>query len=151
MSPVTEETQEPAAPDAVETPAPDWVWMRLTGEDIPQDAAPVRFPNNPTVIEHQEARNWVLVDEPQERPFTAATGGAADDPQRDPWVTLVHPGIDGGTNRVPNDPAALQGAFDAGWQLPPDEDDEDQPEPKPAKRNAKKQASTEPASDEKEG
>lgn len=144
MSAVADETPQP---EPQEPARPEWVWMvnRAIAE-VDGERPPVRFPNDDVVIEHQQARGWELTDEPQEQAFTAPTGVAADDEaERDPWVTLVHPDIEGGTNRVPNDPAALQGAFDAGWHLP-----EDQPERKPAKRTAKKQASTEPADDDKE-
>jgi hypothetical protein len=135
-------------PVADETPEP-WVWMRRTGDDVPEDAEPVRFPNDPAVIEHHQARRWELVDAPAEAPFVQRPSDLPD-PDEAPWVDLVHPGLDGRRHSFNNDPAALQGAYDAGWELPPAEQDEqpkDQPAEKPAKRTSK-QASAKPADDQ---
>jgi hypothetical protein len=140
-----EKTPEPAAPE--------WVWMAnpaLTEED--SGRPPVRFPNDPAVIEHQQARGWDLTEEPRTAPVATAVAPEADADQPPEWVDLVHPDIEGGRNRVPNNAAALEGAYASGWELPQDESgapaDEDQPEPTPAKR--KQRASDAQADDKKE-
>lgn len=132
---------------AEEPTSDEWVWMRLTGDDVPEDAEPVRFPNDPTVIEAAKARRFEPVDPPDTTVFVQRPN---DLPEADeaPWVDLEHPDLDGRRHSFPNDPAALQGAYDAGWQLPKDERPDDQPAEKPAKRT--RRASAEPADDQEE-
>lgn len=135
--PVT--ADKPAEPAG---PAP-WVWMRPTGDDVPEDVELARFPNDPAVIEHYEARGWELTEPPADVPSVQRP---SDADAGEPWVFLVHEGI-AGTARFPNDPAALQGAYDAGWTRP-EPDATDQPDKAPAKRT--KRASATPADDQEE-
>jgi hypothetical protein len=141
-------TEQPAAGQdepAAETTASDGrVWMRLTGDDVPEDAEPVWFPDDPAVIEHYEARKFVRVDAPDTLVFVQRPNDTPP-PDEEPWVWLVHEGIVGPA-RFPNNEAALQGAYDAGWSHP-EQDAKDQPEQKPAKRTSKR-ASAEPADDQ---
>ncbi len=138
-------------PVEAQVPA-EWVWLRRTGEDVPEDEAPVRLPNDPAVLGHFEARGFEQVEDPPEVPWVQRPSDLPE-PDEAPWVELVHPDLPADqVRRVPNDPAALQGAFDAGWQLPEQEEQgeqsKDQPAEKPAKRT--KRASAEPADDQEE-
>ncbi len=142
--PVTAEKKPAAEPQ--DDPRPEvlpepWVWMRPTGPDVPQDAELARFPNDPVVIGHHEARGWELTEPPADVPFVQRPNDAS---AGEPWVFLVHEGI-AGAARFPNDPAALQGAYDAGWAHP-EPDPKDQPDEKPAKST--KRASATPADDQ---
>jgi hypothetical protein len=91
----------------------DWVTLRneATGGET-------RAPDAPDVIAAHEARGWSVVvddDEPERTVFVPAS---TDSDQPAEWVDLVHPDLPTGTNRVPNNPGALQGAFEAGWTFP---------------------------------
>lgn len=98
------------------------------------------FPDEDGVVEWHEARGWEKADEPDAAPFVPPPGDAA--PVEDEWVKLIHKET-GAVHDFPNNPEALEGAYDAGWQHP-------QPE-KPAKavkKTASVKASAEPATDD---
>lgn len=72
------------------------------------------FPNEEGVVTHQEARGWVVVDPPEEVPFVPQHG---DVPPEQKWVTLHHPLVKA-NHDFPNNPAALEGAYESGWRFP---------------------------------
>ena len=123
----------------------EWAYL-----EHPETGGITRVPDDEGVIATQEARGWVRAEPPKAEPFVPAGGGLEPDQVAAKWVDLVHPDLPTAVNRVPNDPAAIQGAFEAGWQYPETPKDEDEPESKPANRNAKKAAAA-PADDDKEG
>jgi hypothetical protein len=96
------------------------------------------IPDEDGVLEWYEGRGWKQTDEPESTPFVPPKGDAP--PVDDEWVDLTHSDT-GATHPFPNNPDALEGAYDAGWKLP-------EP-PKPAKA-AKKSASVAPATDNNE-
>lgn len=71
----------------------------------------------PGAREFWEARGWEVTDRPEAGPFVPpkAVDKAADE---DGWVTLHHPEI-GASHAFPNNPDAVQGAYEAGWQVTP--------------------------------
>jgi hypothetical protein len=89
-------------------------WIELEHEDT---GGRQKVPNVPDVLAVQASKGWHPVDEDDapDLPWVPTPGDAAPDAE---WVTLVHPDLPLGTNVVPNNPEALQGAYDAGWQLP---------------------------------
>jgi hypothetical protein len=97
------------------------------------------IPDEDGVLEWYEGRGWKQVDEPEVVPFIPPKGDAP--PGDDEWVKLTHPAT-GGEHDFPNNPEALEGAYEMGWQLPKAE--------KPAKA-AKKTASPVPATDDNKG
>lgn len=123
----------------------EWAYL-----EHPDTGGMTCVPDEPGVIAAHEARGWVRADPPESVPFVPAGAGVPPDEAEAEWVELVHPDLPAAVNRVPNNPVALQGAYDAGWQRPdpPGGQPEDQPATKPAKR---KQASAEPADHDKEG
>jgi hypothetical protein len=77
--------------------------------------------NVPDVVAWHEARGWSVVvedDEPDRSVFVPPKPSTDPDAEAAAWVDLVHPELPGGKNRVPNNPAAIEGAFDAGWTYP---------------------------------
>jgi hypothetical protein len=105
------------------------------------------IPDEDGVLEWYEGRGWKQTDEPESTPFVPPKGDVP--PADDEWVELVHPDV-GAIHQFPNNPEALEGAYEAGWQVykPPTLEDLEKPE-KPAKA-AKKSASAEPATDNDE-
>ena len=89
----------------------DWVYMTH-----PATGGSTRVPDVPDVVASHESRGWAVADEPAPAPVVPVGGTSSGD---DGWVTLVHPAT-GGTQRLPDHPDALAGAFDAGWTYPPD-------------------------------
>lgn len=108
-------------------------WIYLEHKDT---GGTTMVADEPGVLEWHEAHGWKQVDEPEPVPFVPPKGDAA--PVDDEWVELTHSDT-GAVHPFPNNPDALEGAYDAGWKLP-------EP-PKPAKA-AKKTASAEPATDD---
>lgn len=106
-------------PDAGLEPAPDVSgfvhpdgWIHLAREDI---GGSTRIPADYDVLVWHEARGWVVVDPPDPAVIEAPvihTG--PQPPPTDEWVEMVHP-VTNGSQRIPNDPAAIDGARDAGW------------------------------------
>lgn len=90
--------------------APGWVYLKhkeTGGENS--------FPDGPGVLEYWAARGWEKADEPEDTPFVPAKG---DIPPGDAeWVQLTH-SVTKARHDFPNNPAALAGAIEAGWQLP---------------------------------
>lgn len=123
----------------------DWVDLQH-----PASGGTQRVPDDPDVITFWEARGWARYTPEPEKPFVPVPG--TEDPDDSDWVTLYHPGV-GTTHQFPNNPDALAGAFDAGWEYlpdPPAPEDEDasetpvnppadqdpEPEPSPARKTA---------------
>lgn len=100
------------------------------------ELGPIRVPDEPDVVEWHEARGYRVADEPTPVPFVPPKVAP---PAVDGFVQLVHPDLPGVVHDWPNNPEALQGAREAGWDFP-------QP---PAKKTAAKKAA-EPADDKKE-
>jgi hypothetical protein len=70
-------------------------------------------PDDEAAIKSHEARGWEKAEEPPAEVFVPRTV----EPDEGGWVDLIH--LDtGGTQRLPNDDAALAEAFDKGWALP---------------------------------
>jgi hypothetical protein len=103
----------------------------------PDTGGSASFPDEPGVVDWYEGRGWVKAEEPEPAPFVPPKGDAP--PADDEWVELTHSDT-GAVHPFPNNPDALEGAYDAGWKLP-------EP-PKPVK--AKKSASVAPATDTSE-
>jgi hypothetical protein len=110
----------------------DWLYL-----EHKETGGITRVADEPGVLEWHEARGWAKADEPEPVPFVPPKGDAP--PGDDEWVELVH-SVTGHHHDFPNNPEALQGAYEAGWELPKP--------PKPAK--AKKSASVAPATDNDE-
>lgn len=103
-----------------------------------------RVPDDPGVIAAHEARGWVRADEPEEKPFTPPKGAP---PAVDGFVQLVHPQLPGVVHDWPDNPEAMQGARDAGWEYP--KPPKPEPDEKPAKKaTAKKVAESADEKDE---
>ena len=95
----------------------DFVYMEFknpdTGEQVGHE-----FSDQPGVVEFYTARGWVKADPPPDKPFVSQHGDL--DPE-EPWVTLVHPGIQA-SHDFPNNQAAIEGAYKVGWLLPEERD-----------------------------
>jgi hypothetical protein len=104
-------------------------FVHMTHPGIPDSSQDV--PDEPGAVAWQEARGWVRTDPPGPAPVPRSGDMPAGDTE---WVTLWHPLVQA-THEFPNNPAALQGAAEAGWgPLPtpgePDAaDTDDAPEP----------------------
>jgi hypothetical protein len=106
-------------------------------------SGPVKFPDEPGVTEFYQARGWVKVDGPKPEPFVPAkSDGAPDDTG---WVQLVHSQT-GATHDFPSNAEAIEGAAEAGWDIPPSPEPETDQPPAPSKTKTK--ASMPPATDE---
>lgn len=93
----------------------DWIEMEHA-----ESGGRTRIPaGSPDVLAVHEARGWSRV-EVDDEPEISAPARADVEPgaEAGAWVELVHPDLPTATNRVPNHPDALQGAFDAGWTYP---------------------------------
>lgn len=119
----------------------DWLYMTPPGGGDPH-----KFPSGEGVQAFYEARGYEVTDEPEEQPFVPPK---TIEQAGDEWVILHHSEA-GASHEFPNNPAAIQGAYEAGWQATPPKAAEPEPEPeKPAAKKAasKPKASTEPAAD----
>lgn len=88
-----------------------WVALRHA-----ETGGTTRAPDSPDVIAAHEAKGWrVVSDEPEGGVFVPAS---TDAPEGEPWVDMVHPDLPLAVQRVPNDPAAIAGQREAGWDLP---------------------------------
>lgn len=126
----------------------EWAYL-----EHPDTGGTTRVPDEAGVIAMHEARGWVRTDPPEAVPFVPPGGGVPTEVAAAEWVDLVHPDLPAAVNRVPNNPIALQGAYDTGWrppEPPAPEQSQDEPDPKPDKRRTKR-ASSEPADHDKEG
>ncbi len=103
----------------------DFVFMRHAETD-----GEARIPDEPGVVASYEARGWERSEEPEQAPFVPPKPL----PPGDEWVELVHPLIDA-RHAFPNDPAAIAGAMEAGWEYPKAE-----PDPPAKKATGKKAA-----------
>jgi len=107
------------ADEATEPVVDDEGWIHLEHDDT---GGVTRIPNRADVLAFHEARGWRVVDPPEQVPFVPAKVDA--DAEAPPaWVDLVHPDLPAATNRVANNPGALQAALDAGWTYPDPPDD----------------------------
>jgi hypothetical protein len=113
-----------------------WVYLRHN-----ETGGHTSVPDAPGVLENWQARGWVKADEPEAGPFVPPKG---DLPAAAEWVELVHPGLKA-RHEFPNNPEAIAGAVEAGWELPTPPKPE--PEPEPPKKPSKKAA---PSATEKE-
>ena len=97
----------------------------------------IEFSDEPGVVEWYRARGWKLVDRPEPAPFIPKPGM---EPTDDGWVTLKHAET-GATHDFPNNPDALAGAVDVGWEPitpePSDDQENETPEDPPAKPKKK--------------
>ena len=112
-----------------------WIYLEHKGT-----GGATRVSDEPGVLEWHEAHGWKQVDEPEPVPFVPPKGDAP--PGDSEWVELEHPAT-GGRHEFPNNPEALEGAYEAGWQLPKP--------PEPVKKIASVKASAEPATDDNKG
>jgi len=103
----------------------------------PDTGGAASFPDELGVVEWYEGHGWKKADEPEPVPFVPGGGAALAD---DEWVELTHSDT-GAVHAFPNNPDALEGAYDAGWKLP---------EPSKPAKAAKKSASVAPATDNDE-
>jgi hypothetical protein len=92
----------------------DWVTLKH------EHGGTTSVPDREDVVAAHEARGWVRVDDDElaeqaAAPFVPASTDAPDGAE---WVDLVHPDLPTGTNRVPNNAAAIAGALEAGWTYP---------------------------------
>lgn len=94
-----------------------------------------RFPDSPGVADFYTARGWEVVDPPKGGPFVAEPSDLP--PSGDEWVKLYHPEANA-THDFPNNPGAIVGALETGWELP--KPPEPEPEPEPAEESTKKPA-----------
>jgi hypothetical protein len=106
----------------------------------PDTGGTASFPDEPGVVDWYEGHGWKKADEPEPVPFMPSPGDA---PPADEWVELTHPAT-GAMHEFPNNPEALEGAYETGWEHPKPPEAE-----KPAKA-AKKSASVAPATDNDE-
>jgi hypothetical protein len=77
-----------------------------------------RIPADAEVIRVHEAKGWRIVEGDDEDAAISVPARVDVDPDEGAWVELVHPDLPAATNRVPNHPDALAGAFEAGWRFP---------------------------------
>jgi hypothetical protein len=120
--------------------AAEFVYMTHPGIDD----ATQEVPDEPGVVERQKGLGWVVADRPAPKPFTPVPGDA---PADDGWVDLTHK-VTGARHTFPSNAEALEGAIEAGWQIPkpPKPAPKSAPESAPSKSTTK--ASTPPATDE---
>lgn len=119
-------------------------------------------PDDPDVTAWHEARGWKLTEKPEAEPFVPSPG--TDGPiQETEWVTLFHP-IVKASHEFPNNPEAIAGALEAGWQYPESPEEiassegspagekpaDDAPEPEPASKTRKSRTASATADTEKE-
>jgi hypothetical protein len=89
----------------------DWIYL-----EHEETGGTTRVPDDPDVIRVHEAKGWSVVDPPDtSAPFVPPKDGGQVAAETE-WVELVHP-ESGGVQRVPNNPDALAGAYEAGWQV----------------------------------
>jgi hypothetical protein len=112
----------------------DWIYLENA-----ETGGTTTVADEPGVLDFYESRGWKKAKEPEPVPFVPPKGDAP--PADDEWVELTHSET-GAVHPFPNNPEALEGAYDAGWKLPEAE--------KPAKA-AKKTASAAPATNEDKG
>ncbi len=90
----------------------DWVYIKH-----PDTGGAARIPGDADVVATFEARGWQQTDPPDESaPFVPPADGGQILAETE-WVQLVHPAT-GGVHMWPNNPEALEGAYEAGWRLP---------------------------------
>jgi len=111
----------------------DWIYLKHQDH-----GGTTRVSDEPGVLEWHEAHGWKKTDEPAPTPFVPPKGDLP--PADDEWVELTHPAT-GGVHQFPNNPEALEGAYEVGWELS---------KPKKPAKAVKKTASAEPATDDNE-
>jgi hypothetical protein len=84
------------------------VYMTHDGIDGAHD-----FADDPSVIEHFEARGWKVTKRPEPKPFVP---DGTPIPETVAFVTMYHPGTKA-THEFPANPDAIQGAQESGWRL----------------------------------
>lgn len=89
----------------------DAQWLYLTHAAFDGST---RIPNDPDVLAAHTARGWVVSDAPDPNVPVVPDPAAGPVDDAGDWVDMVHP-ESGGTQRLPNNTAALSGARDAGW------------------------------------
>jgi len=109
-----------------------------------KELGPIRVSDEPGVVEWFESRGYARADEPEEKPFVPPKDAP---PAVDGFVPLVHPLLPGVVHDWPDNPEALQGAREAGWEYP--KPPKPEPDEKPAKKATAKKAA-EPATDKDE-
>jgi hypothetical protein len=91
-------------------------WMLLEHEETGGRA---EFPDDPDVLTVQQSRGWRRVEDTGEPdpPFVPAADPFAEDGDPAPWVDLFHPDLPAQpVHRFPNNRAAVDAAFEAGWR-----------------------------------
>jgi hypothetical protein len=87
----------------------DWLYLKHK-----ETGGTTEVPDEPGVKEWYEARGWSLVKRPEAVPFVPKPGNDPVAPSE--WRTLYHP-LANAVHDFPNNPEALQGAIEAGWQF----------------------------------
>lgn len=89
----------------------DWIYLQHK-----ETGGHMSVADEPGVVEFYAARGWKVAAEPAPEPFvppkTVERQADAD------WVTLYHSGT-GASHDFPNNPDALQGAYEVGWHATP--------------------------------
>lgn len=118
----------------------DWISLRHP------DAGDTRVPNQAGVLASYQARGWEEVDAVDEDAQTFVPPKAVEQNEEDGWVVLYHPETKA-LHRFPSHPAAVQGAYEAGWQATPPKTPDPEPAPavdEPDKTPAKKTTAKKP-------
>lgn len=103
----------------------NWVYMENKAT-----AGSIYVPDEPGVVEWHDAHGWDVAEPPAETPFVPPVNGPVSADAE--WVTLTHPKLDGAAHDFPNNPDAIGGALDSGWEFPkpPAAKPESKPKPK---------------------
>lgn len=128
-------------------------WLYLKHDET---GGVTEIPDTRDVREWHEARGWKVIERPEELPFVPEKRDMPPGVDND-WVTLFHPDVST-THNFPNNPEAIAGAMESGWEFPvayaedseppagqtitPDPSDS-KPDPKPRKSRASASADSE--------
>jgi hypothetical protein len=92
--------------------------------------------DEPGVVEHFEARGWKVEKRPEPAPFVPSPL-APDATQYTEFIRLYHPQVDA-YHEFPNNPEAIEGAYEAGWVFQEEKTETEATEDTPAEKPVKK-------------
>ena len=107
-----------------------------------KDGEGTYFNDTPDVREWQEARGWVVAEEPVETPFVSQHLDAPDDVAPE-WLTMHHDELDR-DHDFPNQPGVAEMMAESGWKVKeaPKPDPEGEAAEPPAKKTAAKKSAS---------
>jgi hypothetical protein len=103
-------------------------WLHMTNTETRGTST---FPDEPGVKEWYEAHGWKVTDPPKDGP----TGNPPDVDPEVKWVTMYNPKTQV-SHGFPNNPEAIAGAKESGWQVPKLNSPQEKPEMKATPKKA---------------